>query len=148
MWCELEPASGSVIAKIIFVPPSASLLSHSCCCAADPCRRSTSTLIALDTSRSQQRAPGCRGFLGDHGQFGHPGAPAAEFGRHVDADEAGLAEVAPQSRHRGAGAAVLGVLGGAVGEGDLPDRGAEIGVLGRFGEVRHGLSRMPDVNDG
>ena len=37
-----------------------------------------------------------------------------------------------------AGAAVLGVLGRAVGGSDLADGGAQIGVFGGFGEVWHG----------
>jgi hypothetical protein len=53
----LEPASGSVMAKTIFVRPLARPGSHSLRCSSVPCSQITSAEIAALTTRSSNGAP-------------------------------------------------------------------------------------------
>ena len=106
-----------------------------------PCRRRISTPMALDTSRVSNGQPAAADSSATIASSAIPAPPPPNSAGTLMPMNPAL----PRSAHRPdigvRGPAVLGVLGGAVGQGDLADGGAQIGVFGGFGKVGHGALR-------
>ena len=87
LW-ELDPASGSVMAKAILSSPVANRGSHRCFCSSVPNLAMMVAQMAGDTTMHQQRAAGRGQLLVHGGQLGDPTAAAAVLLGHVDPEEA------------------------------------------------------------
>ena len=138
MLCELVPASGSVIAKAIFLSPRPMPRSQVSFCSGVPWRTSTEPAIAGETTRSKSGQPAIASSSPTAASSVMPLPAAVELLRDVDAEEALLGQRVPQLARRLARFVAALEVVAAEGLGDAADGLAQHGLLLGGDEIEAG----------
>ena len=100
IWCEFDPASGSVMPNAIFADPSARRGSQLCFCSSVPNLAMIVPQIAGETTMSSRPAPAAANLLLHQRELVDPRAPAAVLLRQIHPEETEFACLVPQFGQR------------------------------------------------